>query len=278
MGDFILQILTMSSPLILVAMAGYASERAGIINIGLEGKMLMGCFLCAAFSIKFGVAGGIIAAVVGSSLLSLLHWLMTQVYRIDHIISGMAINFFAAGATSFLKFKFALNSMPENSTLPLWIFYGSALVSPLIFAWMANQTRFGLRHRSVGSDPDKARLLGLEPIKIRFSAMLLTGLCCGIAGALLVSETQQFTDSMTAGRGFIALAALILGGWRPIPAGLACILFGFATALNIRFNGTKIAGVEVPSEVWKMLPYFVTLLALAGFLGKNKTPAGLGKT
>jgi general nucleoside transport system permease protein len=277
MVDFLIQVLTMSSPLILVAMAGYASERAGIVNIGLEGKMLIGCFVCAACAPKFGMVGSLFFAMIASTALSLIHWVLTQTYRMDHIISGMAINFLAVGSTGFMKFTFGKDTMPSDKTLPLWIFYALALFSPLVFAWMSSKTKFGLRHRSVGSDPDKARLLGIEPAKIRFLALVLTGICCGVAGALLVSETRQFTDGMTSGRGYIALAALILGGWRPIPASLACLLFGCATAVNIRLNGSEIKGIVIPSEIWKMLPYFITLLALAGFLGRNKTPAGLGK-
>ena len=141
----------------------------------------------------------------------------------------------------------------------------------------ANRTKFGLRHKSVGSDPDKARLLGINPQRVRFFALIMTGVFSGLAGSLLVTETSSFTKDMTSGRGYIALAALILGGWRPIPAALSCLLFGLATAVKIQMSGKPIFGLEIPSEGWTMLPYIVTLLALAGFLGRSRTPAGLGK-
>ena len=268
-----IQTVTMASPLILIAMAGYASERSGIVNIALEGKTLIAAFLCWAFAPKLGMAGGIAAAVAGSTVLSLLHWLLTQTYRMDQVISGMAINLLAGGFTSFLKFKFGNDMIPDGAILPLNVFYGVAILSPLVMWGVSRYTRFGLRQRSVGSDPEKSRLLGINPQAVRFSSLILTGLFCGIAGSLLVSNVAVFTDQMTSGRGYIALAALILGGWRPIPAALSCLLFGFATALQLQFNGTG----GIPTEFWKMLPYVVTLLALGGFLGKQRTPAGLGK-
>ncbi len=261
-----------------MAMAGYASERSGIINIGLEGKMLTACFACAAFAPQFGAYGGVGMAIVIGIAISLLHWALTQVYRIDHIISGMAINLLASGGTSFLEASgFAKTTLSDGQRLPLPLFYVVALISPILFYVIANKTRFGLRHKSVGSDPDKARLLGIDPQRIRFFALILTGVFSGLAGSLLVSETSTFTKDMTSGRGYIALAALILGGWRPVPAALSCLLFGLATAVQIKLSGKPLFGLEIPSEIWKMLPYIVTLLALAGLLGRNRTPAGLGK-
>jgi ABC-type uncharacterized transport system permease subunit len=268
----------MSSPLLLIAMAGYASERSGIINIGLEGKMLIACFICAAFSPQYGAVGGVLMAVFAGIVVSLLHWTLTQIYRIDHIISGMAINLLASGGTGFLVASgYAKDSIPDIHRLPLVIFYVIAVISPILLHLMANRTRFGLRHKSVGSDPDKARLLGIDPQRVRFAALILTGVFSGLAGSLLVTETSTFTKDMTSGRGYIALAALILGGWRPVPAAISCLLFGLATAVQIQLSGKPMFGMEIPSEIWKMLPYIVTLLALAGLLGRNRTPAGLGK-
>ena len=190
----------------------------------------------------------------------------------------MAINLLASGGTGFFEASgYARNSLTESQRLPLPFYYAIALISPILFFLMASKTRFGLRHKSVGSDPDKARLLGINPQRVRFAALILTGVFAGLAGSLLVAETSTFTKDMTAGRGYIALAALILGGWRPIPAALSCLLFGLATAVQIQFSGKPLFGIEIPSEIWKMLPYIVTLLALAGLLGRNRTPAGLGK-
>ena len=278
MVSFLLQALTMSSPLLLMAMAGYASERSGVINIGLEGKMLTACFVCAAFAPQFGAFGGVVLAMLAGVLISLLHWTLTQIYRIDHIISGMAINLLASGGTSFLEASgYAKATLTEGQRLPLIFYYSVAICLPILLYLVANKTRFGLHHKSVGSDPEKARMLGINPQKVRFSALILTGVFAGLAGSLLVAETSAFTKDMTSGRGYIALAALILGGWRPIPAALSCLLFGLATATQIQLSGKPFFGIEIPSEFWKMLPYIVTLLALAGLLGRNRTPAGLGK-
>ena len=278
MVSFLLQVITMSSPLLLMAMAGYMSERSGIINIGLEGKMLIACFVCSLCAAKFGAVGGVAMAIGAGIIMSLLHWTLTQTYRIDHIISGMAINLLAAGGTEFLdESGFGKATLTDAQKLPLPMFYVIAVVAPILLYVTANRTKFGLRHKSVGSDPDKARLLGINPQRVRFFALIMTGVFSGLAGSLLVTETSSFTKDMTSGRGYIALAALILGGWRPIPAALSCLLFGLATAVKIQMSGKPIFGLEIPSEGWTMLPYIVTLLALAGFLGRSRTPAGLGK-
>lgn len=268
---------TTAAPLILAATAGFASERAGVINIALEGKMLGAAFACYAGAMAFGPMGGLACAIITGVVLSVLHWWMTQKFRVDPVISGMGVNLLAAGSTNFLLGVVGSNVLSGGQVLPLYFYYGLALVSPVIAFWVTNSTRAGLHHRAAGSDPDKARLLGLSPISIRFWALGVTGILCGLAGALLVTETNSFTDNMTSGRGYIALAALILGGWRPIPAFLACLLFGFASGLKIQLQGTVIGGFTVPSEAWTMLPYLVTLVALAGFLGQNRTPKGLGK-
>ena len=217
-------------------------------------------------------------AIFAGIIISLLHWTLTQVYRIDHIISGMAINLLASGGTGFLEASgYAKNTLTDAQRLPLALYYAIAILAPIVLFLVAGKTRFGLRHKSVGSDPEKARLLGINPQGVRFFALILTGVFAGLAGSLLVTETSTFTKDMTSGRGYIALAALILGGWRPIPAALSCLLFGLATAVQIQLSGKPLFGLKIPSEIWKMLPYIVTLLALAGLLGRNRTPAGLGK-
>lgn len=275
---FLMLVVTVSAPLIYATMAGYASERSGVINIGLEGKMLFACFLCAAISPRMGAIPGLLAAIMGANVLSIIHWVLTQKFRMDSIISGMAINLFAAGSSSFLKFQFTTGQiMRDDQKIPLNLFYITALLAPLALYWLASRTRFGVRLRSSGSDPDRTRMAGINPERVRFLSLLLTGLGCGIAGALLASETNQFSDNMTAGRGFIALAALILGGWRPIQSGLACLAFGAATAVQIKMTGQTVGGIEIPSEAWKSLPYLVTIIALSGFVGKSKAPSGLGK-
>lgn len=270
--------LVLSAPLVLAAMGGFFSERSGVINIALEGKMLIATITVFLVSIASGSAFVGAAAGIGAAvLLSLLHWLLTQKYKTDPIVSGMAINAIAFGAANFLDKRFTDPSQSGFPKLPSAVYWGFALVLPIL-AWLyATRTRGGLRLLAVGSDPDKARQMGVFPQRIRFACLLATGVFCGIAGALIVSNAGSYTDNMTAGRGFIALAALIIGGWRPLPAFAACLAFGLFQQLQIQLQGTAVFGVELPRELWLSLPYLATLIALAGLLGKNRTPAGLGK-
>ncbi len=151
------------------------------------------------------------------------------------------------------------------------------LLSALFVAWYLKFGRGGLRLLAVGNDPDKSRQMGLSPVKIRYAALGATGILAGLSGALIVSNPESFTTEMTAGRGYIALAALILGGWKPWRTLGACVLFGAFEAIQLYLQGTNILGADLPTEVWTALPYVVTIIALAGFLGQNKAPAGLGK-
>ena len=259
-------------------MAGYTSERAGVINIALEGKMLMAACVAGLLTATHGPIVGLLGGVASSVALSLLHWLLTQHFNLDHIISGMAINAIGAGGTNFLWNKLSdPGRVGQLPALSLWIFCALAIVLPFVLAWVSSHTRPGLRLLAVGGDPDKARLAGLEPVKIRLGGLLLTGVFSGLAGVFLVANSGTFTDNMTAGKGFIALAALIIAGWRPIQALVASLGFGFFSALQLVVQGVDFFGVKLPSELWTALPYVVTVIALAGFLGKNRTPAGLGK-
>lgn len=275
MLEILIQVLIMSAPLILAAMGGYTSERGGVINIALEGKMLVAACVTALASNHFNAAAGLGAGIAAAILLSLVHWLMTQQYRIDHVISGMAINAFALGATNFLYQRF--RESDEIPKISIWFYVVFALVLPFGLWFYTKRTRGGLRLVAVGSDPDKSRLMGIRPLWVRFAGLAATGVFTGLGGALLVTDTGRFTDNMTAGRGYIALAALIIGGWRPIPAFLACLLFGSCSAIQLRLQGTNVFGAAIPSQFWAMLPYVVTVVALAGFLGRSRSPASLGK-
>ena len=268
----------LGTPLILAAMGGFTSERGGVINIGLEGLMLIAACVTGLVSVSHGAIVGLLAGLGASILLSLLHWLATQHYRIDHVISGMAINAIAAGGSNFLFGKFSdpsrTGSIPH---LDVRVFEVVAFVLPVTLWAYARWTRGGLRLQAVGSDPDRARLAGVAPVRVRFAGLVATGVFAGLGGAMLVSNSGVFTNDMTAGKGYIALAALIIGGWRPLPALAACLAFGFFDALQIQFQGQRFLGLAVPSEFWASLPYLATVIALAGFLGRNRTPAGLGK-
>lgn len=270
---FLGQSLTLAAPLALAATAGYFSERSGIVNIALEGKMLAACATLALLAPRLGAWPALGLALAAAMLLAFLHWAATQLYRIDGIISGMVVNALALGGTSFANLAFPVESGAEMPTVPTNALYALALIFPFVAGLYVAHTRGGLRLLAAGSDPEKARLVGVSPLVVRFWALLACGALAGLAGALLVTETRAFSDGMTAGRGYIALAALILGGWRPVPTLVACLVFGAADAARIAFQGTG----GIPSEVWSMLPYLATLIALAGAVSRGRAPAGLGR-
>jgi simple sugar transport system permease protein len=270
--------VVLSAPLVLAALGGLLSERSGVINIGLEGVMLTSACSTAIVGVATGSAVLGLAAGVGAGvLMSLLHALFTQAFSIDHIVSGMAINALAIGGTNFSAKALAELSHERVPVYPNWAYYTLALAATIWIGFYLKRTRGGLHLLAVGNDPDKSRQMGLNPIKVRYLALVGTGVLAGLAGILIVSNAQSFSDQMTAGRGFIALAALILGGWRPWPALAACLLFGLFSALQLQLQGTRILGADIPYDAWKALPYLVTIIALAGFLGRNRAPAGLGK-
>lgn len=270
--------LGLSAPLILAALGGLCSERSGVINIGLEGKMLAAACACglatqASGNPLVGLAAGLVAAVA----LSLVHALLTQTYHVDHVISGMGINAFAAGATSLVSKKFPELASTQMNGFPVAAYLIMAWTAVFGVWWYIKSTRGGIRLFAVGNDPDKSRQMGVQPVKVRTLALLWTGIFTGLGGSLIVTNAGSYSENMTAGRGYIALAALILGGWKPLPALGACVAFGFFDALQLNLQGTSLLGGTVPPEFWQSLPYLVTVLALAGMVGKNRAPAGLGR-
>jgi general nucleoside transport system permease protein len=276
--SLLLGTIALSSPLILAAMAGFTSERSGVVNIALEGKMLTAACVAYVSTLFWHNAWLALAVAMGAAvLMSLLHWLLTQKYNLDHIISGMAINALAAGATNYLYIKYTDPTSQELQLLPMPLFWWAAFVLPFLVFVYSQYTRGGLRLFAVGNDPDKARLVGVQPLRVRLFSLIATGVFSGLAGTMIFTSAGQFTEGMTAGRGFIALAALILGGWRPLPALIACFAFGFFEALQLQLQGTKLAGANVPAEVFSALPYIITVIALAGLLGRSRAPSGLGK-
>ncbi len=271
------QTLALSTPLLFAAMGGYASERSGVVNIGLEGLMLTAACAAAVAAPHYGPYAAVAIALAVTVLLSLLHWLATQVYRIDHVISGMAVNLLAAGGTNFVA-SLANAASSDVPHLPVVGYEGVALGLPFVVFLYVRATRGGLRLVATGADPDKARLAGLVPERVRLAALIATGLFAGLGGTMLVAYTEGFTNDMVAGRGYIALAALVLGGWRPLPTLVACLAFGLMSALRIQYAGGTVLGVSPPSEFWAALPYLATVVALAGLLGRGRVPAGLGKS
>ena len=279
LGLILLSMVKLGAPLVLAALGGLLSERSGIINIALEGKMLGAACLSAVVGLQtqnpaLALAAGLAAAIV----LSLLHWMLTQLFRMDHIISGMGINALSLGSTNFIgQIWIDQNTSAKVGGIPVQAFWFAALGSAIGIWLMLKRTQPGLRLLAVGNDPDKSRQMGVNPLRVRAWALVGTGLLAGLAGVLIAFNAGGYQDNMTAGRGYIALAALILGGWRPIPAMVGCLLFAFFEALQINLQGRPLFGVEIPNEMFQAMPYLVTLLALAGFLGNNKAPSGLGK-
>ena len=302
--------LRLATPLILCAMAGLVSERAGIVDIGLEGKLLGGAFAAAAVASITGSAWlGLFAAIASSVLLSMIHGFACITHKGEQIISGIAINILASGATvvaSVALFKrggqtptldredrFSPLELPGANTLsdvpwfgPFWkeLISGHtlpvyiAMVSVPLVWWLLWRTRFGLRLRAVGEMPAAVDSAGLSVTWLRYRALIIAGILCGIAGAFLsTAHGAGFVREMSAGKGYIALAAMIFGKWRPWSVLAACLLFGFLEAGANRMQGTPLPLVgEVPIEVVLILPYVATVVLLAGFFGKAIPPRALG--
>ncbi|ERL98529.1 putative ABC-type transport system, permease component [Rhodobacteraceae bacterium HIMB11] len=303
--------MRLSTPLLLACLAGLFSERAGIFDIGLEGKMLAAAFFSAALAyVTENVWLGLAAGIGASMLLSLLHGVASITFRGNQLISGVAINFLAAGMTVLIAqswFKqggrtpaLLSGGRFENITLPFAdalsvipiigpfykevvsghtiLVYVALLMVPLTW-WVLFRTRFGLRLRAVGEAPEAVDTAGVSVIGMRYSAVIICGVLCGIAGAYMATGLQAgFVKDMTAGRGYIALAALIFAKWRPWYALSSCLLFGFLQAVALRPDLIKgYLGFEVQVQLLDALPYILTVIILAGFVGKAIPPRAGGE-
>jgi ABC-type uncharacterized transport system permease subunit len=284
--------LRVATPLILCAMGGLFSEKSGIIDVGLEGKMLMAAFFSAATASVTGSAwAGVGAGIVAAEVMALLHGFACITHRGNQVVSGVALNILAAGLTVVLGnawFKQGGQTPPlpsESRLLPLLfpnagdnalVYVGLAAV-PFTW-WLIGRTRFGLRLRAVGEMPLAVDAAGISVAWLRYRAVLLCGLFAGLAGSYLaVAQNAGFSRDMTAGQGFIALAAIIFGKWRPFPAFGACLMFGLLDAIAIRLQGLKVPGIgEVPVQLFQALPYLLTMFLLAGFIGRAVAPKAVG--
>ena len=311
--DFLLLLdstLRLSTPLIFCAMAGLMAERAGVVDIGLEGKLLASAFAAAAAAVLTGSPWlGLAAALGTSALLGLLHAFACVTHRGDQIISGVAINLLASGLTVVIGIalfrrggqtpplgaeeRFTPIQLPGVETLqpvpfigPLWselisghaILVYLALLAPLLVWWVLGKTRFGLRLRAVGEAPAAVDSAGVSVARLRYSAVILAALLCGFAGAFLsTAHGAGFVREMSAGKGYIALAAMVFGKWRPWGALVACLLFGFLEASAARLQGVELPVIgQLASELVLVLPYVATVILLAGFFGKAIPPRALG--
>ena len=302
--------IRLATPLLLACLAGLYSERAGIFDIGLEGKMLMAAFFSAAVAAVTGsVWLGLLAGIVASLIFSALHGLASITFRGNQLISGVAINFLASGMTVLVAQswfqqggrtpslfgggRFEPINFPFSETVdgvpfvgPVYseflsghsiLVYVAFLMVPMTW-WVLFRTRFGLRLRAVGENPAAVDTAGISVVGLRYAAVAICGVLCGIAGAYLATALQAgFVKEMTAGRGFIALAALIFAKWRPWYAMWACLLFGLLQAIALRFQNIDLGGVVIPVQVMDALPYILTVVILAGFVGKAIPPRAGGE-
>lgn len=303
------QTLRISAPLVFAGCGGALSERSGVVNIALEGLLLAGAFgyavgayaaasaigisgQSAPLAIHLTIAGcGILGALLCGGLLAGLHALVTLRFRADHVVAGVAINLLAAGLTKFLlklvfgsssnsAWVFGLPELPGFGALPT---VGSALAEPLVWAAFAAvaltqvalfRSVWGLRIRAAGEHPAAAEASGIPVLRLRASAVIASGLLAALGGAWLAADQHQFTEGMSAGRGYLALAAVIFGKWRPAAIGAACLLFAFADGLQIQLQGTAF---PVPQQLLQVLPHVLALALLAGVVGRATPPAALGK-
>src|SRR4051812_34102587 len=302
--------IRLSVPLIFACLAGLWSERSGIVDIGLEGKMLAAAFAAAASAFVFQSAWiGLGFALIVSLALALVHGYAAITHRGNQIISGVAINMLAAGLTLVLGARwfheggrtpaldpyerfmpvdlpgsFALHGVPILGPIYDTILSGHTLLTYLAFlcvpftAYALAKTRFGLRLRAVGENPHAVDTAGISVSALRYRAVIIAGILCGFGGAYLsIGESAGFIKDMTAGKGFIALAALIFANWRAFPAMGACLLFGFLDAISIRLQGVSLPGVgQVSVQAVHALPYVLTVVLLAGFIGKSVPPKASG--
>jgi len=268
----------LTTPLLLAALGGLYSERSGVINIALEGLMLAGAFTAATITHYTGNPWvGLAAAILAGVLVALVHGVACIQFKADQVVSGTAINILFLGIPALLSGALfestgATPQLPKEQLIPnvpIWLAF--ALV-PLTW-YVLYRTPFGLRLRAVGENPEAADTAGVNVSKVRYLGVMLSGALAAIGGAYLsIGQSSLFARNMTAGRGFIALAALIFGKWRPVQTMLACLLFGFAEALSIQMQGVS----QIPVQFIQLIPYVLTIVVLAGFIGHSRAPRALG--
>ena len=278
----LLSAMRLATPLLLAALGGLFSERAGVINIALEGLMLAGAFTAAAVTWYAGSPWvGLASAVLAGAAIAGVHAVACIRYRADQVVSGTAINILMLGVPALLSGAFFLSSgstpqIPKEQLIPLTPVFIAFLLVPVTY-YVLYYTPFGLRLRAVGENPEAADAAGVSVNRLRYAAVLISGALAGIGGAYLsIGQSSLFTRNMSAGRGFIALAALIFGKWRPVQTMLACLLFGFTEAVAIQLQGVPIGGREIPNQFIQIIPYVLTIVVLAGFIGTSRAPRALG--
>jgi simple sugar transport system permease protein len=285
---FLLQTIRIAIPYLLAAAGGVMSERVGIIALGLEGLMLAGAFGAALGSYYGGNAwAGLAGALVAGALVTAVLAVATLRFKANQVVVGVAINLLVVAVTRFYLRRI-FDSASNSPRVPGFGGEGAgglfaSFVNPVVWmglaalpvlAWVLYRTPFGLRARAVGEKPEAAATLGVAVTRLRLQGLLIAGSLASLGGAYLALDQHQFSDSMTAGRGFIALAAVIFGRWEPVRVAVACVLFAGAETLQIQLQGSQM----IPSQFVEMIPYVLTIIALAGVVGRSVAPAALGKT
>lgn len=294
MGDLLTLSLVFSTvrlatPLVWAAIGGLFSERAGVVNVALEGLMLAGAFTAAAVTFYAGSPwGGLLAAMAAGAAVAAILAVVCIRFQANEVVAGTGINLLFMGLPAVLSGALFLSSgatpqIPQEQLVPapgdVSVLSMLALALVLATVYVVYRTPFGLRLRAVGENPAAADAAGVRVLRIRYTAVILSGVLAGIGGAYLsIGQSSLFTRNMSAGRGFIALAALIFGKWRPVQTMLACVLFAFADAITIQMQGVvKLpSGEDVPVQFVQMIPYVVTIVVLAGFIGQSRAPGSLG--
>lgn len=287
---FITQALRISVPYALPALGAAFSERGGVVNIALEGMLLIGAFATVLGIYYTGSpVVGIVCGIGAGSLLALIHAIVSVTFKADQIITGIALNLFSLGLTKFTSQiifhsssnsprvegleKLNIEALDQIPLIGLLLkpFIILVIALTVISHYVLFKTKYGLRLRAVGEHPQAADSLGIGISRMRYSGVLISGIFSGLGGAWLALDQHSFTDGMSAGRGFIALAAMIVGKWKPLNAVAACIMFGFAEALVIHLQSSSI-----PTQFIQMIPYVLTMVVLAGFIGRATPPAADG--
>jgi general nucleoside transport system permease protein len=277
-----------ATPLIFAALGGMFSERSGIINIALEGLMLAGAFTAAVVTYETGNPFfGFLCGMISGAVLALVYAIACIKFEADQVVAGFAINILMLGLPALLSGAIydstgSTEQIAKENQLPE--FLGLSVASYLAFLlvpvcwYVLYKTPFGLRLRAAGENPAAADAAGVSVLKLRYTAVILSGILAAAGGAYLsIGQSSLFTRGMTAGRGFIALAALILAKWKPIPVLLACLFFGFTEALTIPLASYRLAsGETIPVQFVQIIPYVLTIIVLAGFIGQSRAPKALG--
>lgn len=276
--------IRLSTPLLLAALGGLFSERSGVINIALEGLMLAGAFTGAAVTYYTGNPFvGLAAAIGAGMLIASIHAVACIQFKADQVVTGTAINILMLGLPALLSGALfdtsgSTPAIPKENLMPLTPIVLAFALVPAVW-YVLFKTPFGLRLRSVGERPEAADAAGISVARLRYTGVLLSGALAAIGGAYLsIGQSSLFTRNMTSGRGFIALAALIFGKWRPVQTMLACLLFGLTEAVTIQMQGAAIlpSGEDIPVQFIQIVPYVLTIVVLAGFIGLSRPPRSLG--